>query len=132
MPTVPPRVPYAITVDTIAHGVERAQSRGRSIPAAFLPTDMANSYQTTGPALPKAPQPAQPSMPSNHVTHIVHRHQYPPCFSSLATRIPEYSQSAVVGYDDDSSNKDDHSGCCTPPSQGVQHSPTPAHKLTQV
>ncbi len=56
-------------------------------------------------------------MAMNHVAHIMHRHDFPPHPESHSARVPEYSHSAVVGYDDDSSDEDDRDSCRTlPPS----------------
>ncbi|PBL01501.1 hypothetical protein ARMGADRAFT_1025201 [Armillaria gallica] len=64
IPPAPPHVPYTITADTIARGVERAQSRGHLVPASFLSNANALSNQTSGLNLPQAT--TLPALSSNH------------------------------------------------------------------
>ncbi len=113
VPAAPPRVPYHITADTIACSVERAQSCSRIVPAAFLASGASLNTQAGGPNLPQ--NTPLPSMPTNHVAHIMHRHDFPPRPESRSARVPEYSHSAVVGYDDDSLDEDDRDSRRTPP-----------------
>ncbi len=82
----------------------------------FSPTMLCSVHRLLALNLPQTQ--ALPAMPSNHVAHIIHQHDFPQHLSSCSACVPEYSQSAVVGYDNDSSDEDDGDGYRTPLNPG--------------
>ncbi len=86
-----------ITQDTIRRGIERAQGRGRQVPSCFLANDISitSRMPVVHVNLPQAP------LPENYAAPIMHRHDFPPQAPSRTAHMPEYSNSAVVGYSDD-------------------------------